>query len=84
MNENFKYLKELSYEELYERMMELENVYIPDSNDDLDMRACFVEELHIVRALMTEMEEPLVFDENTPEELFEVHFGMSKEHYLSL
>ena len=83
MNENFSYLKDFSYEELYKRMMELENVYLPENRDDPDMYAFFFEELKIVRVLMDELEEPIVFDENTPEELFETYFGMSKEDYFS-
>ena len=84
MNEDFEYLKDLTYEELRNKQMELENVYLFDNKDDPDMYAYFLEELKVVMALIEELEEPVLFDENTPEELFEAYFGMSKEDYLSI
>ena len=83
MNEKFAYLKNYTYEELRTRQLELENVYLFDNKDDPDMYAFFLEELRVVMGLLEELEEPVFFDENTPEELFEEYFGMSKEHYLS-
>lgn len=84
MNEDFEYLKDLTYEELRNKQMELENVYLFDNKDDPDMYAYFLEELKVVMALIEELEEPVLFGEDTPEELFEAYFGMSKEDYLSI
>lgn len=84
MNEDFKYLLDLDYNELVEREMVIEHYHL--DFDDPDMRDFFLEELAIVRSLIKKMEDEArpAFDENTPEELFEVYFGMSKEDYLSI
>lgn len=84
MNEDFKYLLELDYNELVERQMVIEHYHL--DLDDPDMRDYFLEELKIVESLIKKMEDDArpTFDENTPEELFEAYFGMSKEDYLSI
>ena len=84
MNEDFKYLLELDYSELVERQMVIEHYHL--DLDDPAMRNYFLEELKVVKSLIKKMEEEArpAFDENTPEELFEVYFGMSKEDYLSI
>lgn len=84
MNEDFKYLLELDYSELVERQMVIEHYHL--DLDDPAMRNYFLEELGVVESLIKKMEEDArpAFDENTPEELFEAYFGMSKEDYLSI
>ena len=84
MNENFAYLKDFDYNQLVERAMVIEHYHL--DFDDPDMRDYFLEELKVVNSLITKMEEDSrpSFDEDTPEELFEEYFGMSKEDYLSL
>ena len=83
MNEDFKYLLELDYNQLVERGMVIENYHLCD--DDPSMRDYFLEELRIVDSLIDKKEQESLpaFDENTPEECFEVYFGVSKEDYLS-
>ena len=59
---------------------------LSSESDYAEVADYFLEELGVVESLIKKMEEDArpAFDENTPEELFEAYFGMSKEDYLSI